>query len=121
MLENNVSDHKGTFVYIKSKIEQNNAYKRNIWSYKNADFDKLATLIKDTDWDSKILDAVDINQATENFTSTFLKHVRACVPEKSVTIRPKDKPWFDSGLRKAKRLRNRLRNKALKSKNPFNL
>jgi hypothetical protein len=54
----------------------------------NADFDKLTTLIKDTDWDSKFLDAVDINQATENFTSTFLNHVRACVPKKSVTIRP---------------------------------
>ena len=58
MFENNVSDHKGTFVYIKSKIEQNNAYIRSIWSYKNADFDKLASLIKHTDWDSKILGAV---------------------------------------------------------------
>jgi hypothetical protein len=29
--ENNVSDHRGTFVYLKSKIEKNNAYKRNVW------------------------------------------------------------------------------------------
>jgi hypothetical protein len=119
--ENSVSDHRGTFVYLKSKIEKNSAYKRNVWLYKSGDFDKLNRLIESTDWDSKILDAVDIDQATENFTSTFVSHVRECVPKKSIIIRPQDKPWFDSGLRKAIKLRNRLRNKSLKSKNSFDL
>ena len=30
----------------------------------------------------------------------WLSLVRECIPEKMVTIRPKDKPWFDSTLRK---------------------
>ena len=34
--------------------------------------------------------------------------VRECIPEKTVTIRPKDKPWFDSTLRKTIRKRYRL-------------
>ena len=38
------------------------------------------------------------------------------MPEKSVTIRPRDKPWFDSTLRKNIRTRDRLRKKALNSK-----
>jgi hypothetical protein len=37
--ENNVSDHRGTFVYLRSKIENNNAYKRNVSLYKSGDFD----------------------------------------------------------------------------------
>ena len=42
--------------------------------------------------------------------------MRECIPEKTVTIRPNDKPWCDSMLRKTIRIRNRLRQKALKSK-----
>ena len=41
--------------------------------------------------------------------------IKECIPEKSVVIRPKDKPWFDSALRKEIRIRNRLRKIALKS------
>ena len=37
--------------------------------------------------------------------------------KKKITIRPKDKPWFDSALRKVIRLRNRARNKAHKTRN----
>ena len=36
---------------------------------------------------------------------------------KTVTIRPKDKPWFDSALRNKIRLRNHARNKALRTQN----
>jgi hypothetical protein len=50
-----------------------------------------------------------------------MTYVRECMPEKFMIIRPQDKPWFDSGLRKAVKLRNRLRNKSLKSKNPFDV
>ena len=38
-----------------------------------------------------------------------------CIPEKTVTKRPNDKPWMDSLLRKTIRIRNRLRKKAQKS------
>ena len=41
--------------------------------------------------------------------------IKECIPDKSVVIRPKDKPWFDSALRKEIRIRNRLRKIALKS------
>lgn len=95
----------------------NRSYKRNVWRYKDADFDKLNKLINDCDWRNIISNAENVNNATELFTSQYLKLVRECIPEKSVTIRPKDKPWSDSTLRKTIRIRNRLRNKALKTKN----
>ena len=64
-----------------------------------------------------INDASDIDHAENNFTTTFLNLIKQCIPEKTVTIRPKDKPWFDSALRNKIRLRNRARNKAFKTQN----
>ena len=58
-----------------------------------------------------------MESATENFTSKFLSYIRECIPEKTITVRPRDKPWFDSLLRKSIRIRDRLRNKALKTRN----
>lgn len=69
-----------------------------------------------TDWGSVICDAKDIDTATLNFSSKLLTLIRECIPEKTVTIRPKDKPWFDSLLRRTIRKRDRLRNLALKYK-----
>lgn len=70
-----------------------------------------------------ILVAIDIDQAVDNLSSTFLTHIRESIPEKSFTIqvRPKDKPWFDSALRKEIRLRNRLSKIAMKSNNPVDM
>lgn len=116
-VEARLSDHKATYVCVTMNYKINRSYKRNVWRYKDADFDKLNKLINDCDWRNIISNAENVNIATEHFTSQYLKLVRECIPEKSVTIRPKDKPWFDSTLRKTIRIRNRLRNKALKTKN----
>ena len=56
-----------------------------------------------------------------NFSTKYMSLVRECIPEKTVTIRPKDKPWFDSTLRKTIRKRDRLRNIALKYKRESDL
>lgn len=49
-----------------------------------------------TDWGSVICNAEDIDSATLHFSSKILTLVPECIPEKTVTIRPKDKLWFDS-------------------------
>lgn len=69
-----------------------------------------------TDGSSVICDAEDIDSATLNFSSKLLTLIRVCILEKTVTIRPKDKPWFDSLLRRTVRKRDRLRNLPLKYK-----
>ena len=114
-IESSVSDHRGTYISMKTSVNYNNAYNRQVWMYKQADFNKLNTLIKNTDWVKLIIEADSTNHAAENFSSTFLQQVSECIPEKSVVIRPRDKPWFDSALRKQIRVRNRLRKKARQS------
>ena len=114
-VDQNISDHLCTYISVKTNVCYNGAYERKVWLYKNADFDKLNLLITNTDWNELILGASDIDRAAENFSNTFLTLIKECIPEKSVVIRPKDKPWFDSALRKEIRIRNRLRKIALKS------
>lgn len=72
-------------------------------------------MIKNSNWSTLISEASNVSVAAENFTIHFLKCVRECIPEKTITVRPKDKPWFDSTLRKTIRIRDRLRNIAMKT------
>jgi hypothetical protein len=44
-----------------------------------------------------------------------MKFVNVCIPSKKVIVRPNDKPWFDSKLRKFCRIRERLKHMAMKS------
>lgn len=50
------------------------------------------------------MEATDVNHTVKNFTSTFLGHVSECIPEETIVIRPSDKPWFDSILRRKIRI-----------------
>ena len=41
--------------------------------------------------------------------------IKLCIPSKNVLVRPRDKPWYDSEVRKVSRQRDRQKRKALKS------
>ena len=110
-----LSDHKATYISLKVDYDTRHAYKRKIWQYKDADTDKLNYLIETFDWKNLLENTNSVEIASDKFTTQYLKLVRECIPEKTITIRPKDKPWFDSVLRKFIRIRNRLRKKALRS------
>ena len=93
-ISHTLSDHKATFIYIHNNSESNVSW----------------------DWDKTITDTNNIEAATKNFTNQYMPFIHKCIPEKTVTIRPNDKPWMDSLLRKTIRIRNRfkkrLRNQA---------
>ena len=64
--------------------------------------------ISNYDWDGCINDCHDVNIVYKNWFSSFLRIVKEHIPCKTVVIRPKDKPWMNSGVRKAIRKRKRL-------------
>ena len=76
--DNAISDHYGTYAHIKVDFQSNNPFKRKVWNYKRADFLRLNTLIRSTDWSFLHNDTVDV--ACESFISTFLNLARACIP-----------------------------------------
>ena len=46
-----VSDHTATYVYISFTYDHDNSCKRMVWFYKRGDFEKLNTLILNTNWE----------------------------------------------------------------------
>ena len=108
-----ISDHSDTYVFIPFSYNHATAFKRVVWQYKKGDFCKFNRLLLSTDWE--FLKNDNLANACENFTSIFINLAKECIPCKEVTIRPNDKPWYDSEIRTASRKRDRLRNKAAKS------
>ena len=89
-------------------------YKRKVWLYHQADFDKLNSLIVETDWNFITLNSE--KEACELFTENFFLYIHECIPRKEVTIRPNDKPWYDSQIRTVSTKRDGQRKRANKSK-----
>ena len=108
-----ISDHKATFIRFPSQYECQKSFERQIWIYKNANFEQLKQMIINHDWSS--LNEGSVSEAFVNFTFSFLKLVKICIPSKRITVRPNDKPWFDSEIRHYVRIRDRLKRKARNS------
>lgn len=104
-----ISDHIGTFSFIKIIISSSSTFKRRVWNYKRADFSSLNNKIQSTDW--SFLNVDDLNTSVVNFTNTFLDLAKLCIPNTFATIRPSDRPWYNSDIRKISRKRDRLRKK----------
>lgn len=115
-----ISDHDGTYVVIDSGYNNNKSYLRKVWNYKRARYDLLRNKVAEADWFNLIERQTDVNIACKNFTDTLIEICNECIPSQSVLIRENDKVWFNSDLRRAIRIRDRLRKKFLKNKTPNN-
>ncbi|MCG8048754.1 MAG: endonuclease/exonuclease/phosphatase family protein [Candidatus Thiodiazotropha taylori] len=110
-----ISDHKATYIRLPFYYQCNTSFNRLIWLYKRADYTKLKELISNYDW--SILLEGSFNDACAKFTDIFLNFAKICIPSKTVTIRPGDKPWFDSVIRRNMRTRDRLKKKSIQTGN----
>ena len=90
------------------------AYKRTVWNYKNANFLMFRISLMNVAWNT-IFTAGDINEITNNFMNLLTYNAKLFIPCYETTIRPRDKPWFNSEIRRLMRTRNRLHS-SLKNK-----
>ena len=56
-----------------------------------------------------------MNDSCELFTNKFMEYVNSSIPHKDVTIRPSDKPWYDSEIRRYSRKRDRQKQKEVRT------
>lgn len=110
------SDHDATIIYIKIPLKTNKVYKRLVWNYRQADFQKCNELIEAFNWGTIINSRNSMNTNCNNFTEKYMGIVQECVPRKEVTVRPNDKLWFNSDLRREIRKRDRLHKNAVRTK-----
>ena len=93
-----LSDHYGTYTVLKMCNPLPGKYTRNIWSYKNGDYDSLNHELSITDWQS-MLNLDDISSCVLKFNNYLTNLCTKFIPQKKVIIRPDDRPWFNSQIR----------------------
>ena len=82
---------------------------RQVWRYSHADYDALAVLLDDLDWDTILIN--DVNSSWTRWKNSFLYAVGRCIPK--VTIKSEKRvPWVTHAIKQAMRKRGALFRKA---------
>ena len=110
------NDHCTISARLKFRTFKQQAYERTIWLYNKANFDAFREALKSTNWDL-CFENEDIDIVCQTWTDIFLSIAKRFIPNKIVTIRPDDSPWYNSYLRRLKRKLDRIHCKAKKSQN----
>ena len=110
---NNISDHNATYIHIQSMFNTNSCTTRKVWFYQRANVDLFNELVASENWDFFNTSTVDV--ACAQFTNKIHDFINLCIPSKVVTIRPNDKPWYDSEIRMLSKYRDRKRRISLVS------
>ena len=98
-IENSISDHQATKVYVTISDVIHKTYQRLVWYYKDADFLKFNNLISSFDWNLYFLEfGDDIDTLSIKFTDKYLEFAKESIPSKVVTVHENSKPWFNSGI-----------------------
>ncbi|XP_021364976.1 uncharacterized protein LOC110457857 [Mizuhopecten yessoensis] len=106
-VDRNISDHDATLVNLTIDTGLVRKYKRKIICYDEANYQQFNNLLNSTDWTDFFSRTRSANDMCDLFTEHFLNLADQCIPTKTITIRPTDKPWFNSELRRE--IRKRVR------------
>ena len=82
---------------------------RKAWQYKHVDFLKLNNEISEFQWESYLKECTDIDIMSSSFTQKYLEIISRNIPSEMIQVRPSDKPWFNSHIKREIRTRNRLK------------
>ena len=97
------------------RIEKPVAYTRRMWTFNQGNYDDYRKELNETDWES-CFNLNTFEDICRVWTDTLLNIAKKHIPNKVVTIRPRDKPWYNGHLRLLKRRNLRLFNKYKQSK-----
>ena len=68
--------------------------------------------MQDIEWEGRFEDTADVNLINENINGEITYAINMYIPQKTIRIRPNDKPWIRNDIKCKMRKRNRLRKKA---------
>lgn len=115
-IPNLIRYHCPIFAIFKFAKPKSATYKRTIWKYEDGDYDKLRTLLSETDW-TCLSDDITINDKCDYLTSKIKNAASESIPNKTALIRPSDQTWVNGHIRKLIRKRKRLYRRAKRTNN----
>ena len=97
------SDHHGIYFSTDFMNTKQTSYSRKIWQYENADFEQYRQKLSECNWE---IQSESFDEQITNLTNNIMKSADKNIPNKTVTIRPRDLPWFHNDIRKHIRIRD---------------
>ena len=111
-----ISDHEMVVVDSEFKAKINKSKPRRVYRYKNVNWEEVKTVTKQFNQDLLAnFENTDVNGNWEKFKKGIFKIADTHIPSKMTSTRF-NLPWFDRKLKKMTRKKQRLYNKAKKSK-----
>ena len=100
------NDHCTIFGTINLKTIKRQPFMRDMWNFKDANFDLFREELSNVNWDS-CLDSENIDDICDNWSAKFLEISERIITKKRVKVRPYDKNWYNNYLRRLKRIKDR--------------
>ena len=110
-----INDHCTIYSTLSFKIPKAESFERKIWDFKNANFSLYNSALSDYDWELLFNEHSTVDDCTEAITNVILESANRLIPNKTVTIRPKDKPFYNGYLRRLRRSLDRVHKRAKRS------
>ena len=99
-------DHSPVYCRINFKTTVKRAYHRTIWNYNEANLDGLYDALSSAPWHVAFATSDNGNESLEYWQNLYLQNINSFIPNKNVIIRPKDKPWVTTELKRLIHKRN---------------
>ena len=100
-------DHAPITALLNIPHKRGNCFTRQVWDFKNGNFVKFRELLAAAPWGNVSLQP-SVNESALVWSDMFMKIAESCIPHNIVTIRPNDKPWMTSEIRRLIRKRQKL-------------
>ena len=110
-------DHHPIYAHIRIKQLKQRSYKRMVWQYNQGDYEAFNQLLLHAPWRSCYVEG-NADATTERWIAMFMRCAEQCIPHYETTIRPRDKPFMTSDIRRLMHRRDHLHKCAKNSDDP---
>ena len=111
------NDHCTIGLHLALVTRPSKLQSRLVWNYNRADFDGFREALGTHDWET-CFRGNTVDDAAELWTATFLDIAKRFIPNKVVTIRPDDVPWYNNRLRRLRCKKERVHTSAKRLQTP---
>ena len=87
-----VADHKGVLTTVSFKIPETSTHDRQVWHFRDADWDRLNDAILEADWSG--LENMHPSEGARVLTDNLLALAEDNIPKRSITMRKCTHPWL---------------------------
>ena len=101
-------DHCNIICKIYLSTRRNNVFKRTVWNYKKCNLDGLVEALSSAPWDAGFNVFNDIDDLVTYWSSLLMQTAAEFIPNTTVTVRAREKPWVNGDLKRLIRRRNVL-------------